>query len=175
MKVRLVGTSQVYDVDVLKTERDGVIQARIDGTDSAIEVVRSFFLRVHGRLAFFDTSGMRDHRGRDTIEVAVGPSHFEFEILPNEAVRRRSGGLLAHEVVAPMPGKVLKILVEEGQQVDHGAPLIVLEAMKMETTLAAESPAIIAKVHAVVGAMVDHGAILIELSPPPPAADSSAT
>ena len=38
-----------------------------------------------------------------------------------------------------MPGKVLKVLVAEGQTVEHGEPLIVLEAMKMETTLYAES------------------------------------
>ena len=40
-----------------------------------------------------------------------------------------------------MPGKVLKILVREGEQVEAGQPLITMEAMKMETTLAAEGPA----------------------------------
>jgi 3-methylcrotonyl-CoA carboxylase alpha subunit len=64
-----------------------------------------------------------------------------------------------------MPGKVLKVLVAEGQPVEHGDPLIVLEAMKMETTLYAESPAIVAKVCVEAGQMVDHGARLIELSP----------
>ncbi|MGB6564467.1 MAG: acetyl-CoA carboxylase biotin carboxyl carrier protein subunit, partial [Candidatus Binataceae bacterium] len=77
----------------------------------------------------------------------------------------RAGGLAAPEVDAPMPGKVLKVLVAEGQPVEHGDPLIVLEAMKMETTLYAESPAIVAKICVVAGQMVDHGARLIELSP----------
>jgi 3-methylcrotonyl-CoA carboxylase alpha subunit len=64
-----------------------------------------------------------------------------------------------------MPGKVLKLLVADGQPVEHGDPLIVLEAMKMETTLYAESPAIVAKICVEAGQMVDHGARLIELSP----------
>ncbi len=68
-----------------------------------------------------------------------------------------------------MPGKVLKILVEERQQVEAGSPLLVLEAMKMETTLYAEAPAVVAKIQVLAGAMVDHGATLIELSPLPPA------
>jgi 3-methylcrotonyl-CoA carboxylase alpha subunit len=77
----------------------------------------------------------------------------------------RAGGLTAPEVDAPMPGKVLKVLVAEGQPVAPGDPLIVLEAMKMETTLYAESAAMVAKICVVDGQMVDHGARLIELSP----------
>jgi 3-methylcrotonyl-CoA carboxylase alpha subunit len=64
-----------------------------------------------------------------------------------------------------MPGKVLKVLVAEGQTVEQGDPLIVLEAMKMETTLYAESAAVVAKICVVAGQMVDHGARLVELSP----------
>ena len=82
----------------------------------------------------------------------------------------RTGGLAAPEIDAPMPGKVLKVLVAEGQPVEHGDPLIVLEAMKMETTLYAESPAIVARVCVEAGQMVDHGARLIELSPAAPPA-----
>jgi biotin carboxyl carrier protein len=75
-------------------------------------------------------------------------------------------------MAAPMPGKVLKILVSEGQAVAAGEPLIVLEAMKMETTLFAEGAAVIRKIRVETGQMVDHGAVLLELSP---AAGSSAS
>ena len=64
-----------------------------------------------------------------------------------------------------MPGKVLKILVSDGQAVAAGDPLIVLEAMKMETTLFAEGAAVIRKVRVEANQMVDHGAVLLELSP----------
>jgi biotin carboxyl carrier protein len=96
--------------------------------------------------------------------AAAGPLAAEFIVVEGRTAHR-VGGLAAPEVDAPMPGKVLKVLVAEGQAVEHGDPLIVLEAMKMETTLYAESPAIVAKICVVAGQMVDHGARLIELSP----------
>ncbi len=103
-------------------------------------------------------------RRRSSIVVAAGPFAAEFVIVEGRTAHR-AGGLAAPEIDAPMPGKVLKVLVAEGQPVEPGDPLIVLEAMKMETTLYAESPAIVAKICVVAGQMVDHGALLIELSP----------
>jgi biotin carboxyl carrier protein len=101
---------------------------------------------------------------RSSIVVAAGPLAAEFVVVEGRTAHRATG-LAAPEVDAPMPGKVLKVLVAEGQPVEHGEALIVLEAMKMETTLYAESPAIVAKICVVAGQMVDHGARLIELSP----------
>src|ERR1035437_3822740 len=75
--------------------------------------------------------------------------------------------LAAAEIPAPMPGKVLKVLVRDGDLVEAGQPLVVIEAMKMETTLAAESAGLVKHVRVEEGQMVDHGAVLIELSPSP--------
>jgi biotin carboxyl carrier protein len=47
-----------------------------------------------------------------------------------------------------------------------GQPLVVLEAMKMESTLAAELEGRVRAVHAVAGALVDAGQVLVELEPP---------
>ena len=58
-------------------------------------------------------------------------------------------------------------LVKEGARVAANDPLIVLEAMKTETTLSAESPAMVKRVCVQVGQKVDHGATLIELAPVP--------
>ena len=105
-------------------------------------------------------------RRKESIFVSVGPASFEFK--PAEAAaRRRARGLAAAEVIAPMPGKVLKVLVRDGDLVTAGQPLVVIEAMKMETTLAAESAATVKRVRVEEGQTVDHGAVLIELSPPP--------
>ena len=66
-----------------------------------------------------------------------------------------------------MPGKVLSVMVRDGDLVEAGQALVVIEAMKMETTLAAESAAMVKHVRVEEGQMVDHGAVLIELSPSP--------
>jgi len=68
-------------------------------------------------------------------------------------------------VSAPMPGKIVAVLVEAGDAVEAGQPLIVLEAMKMETTLAAEIAGTVAAVHGTAGGMVEGGALLVEITP----------
>jgi biotin carboxyl carrier protein len=71
--------------------------------------------------------------------------------------------LAAPQITAPMPGKVLQVLVREGQEVNSGDGLIILEAMKMENRIVAEAPAVVKKVHVADGQMVDGGQVLIEL------------
>jgi glutaconyl-CoA/methylmalonyl-CoA decarboxylase subunit gamma len=77
----------------------------------------------------------------------------------------RGGGAGASSgiVVSPMPGKVVKILVAEGATVSEGTPLIVVEAMKMENELVAESEGTILKVHVGMGDTVEGGAKLITI------------
>lgn len=67
------------------------------------------------------------------------------------------------EIRAPMPGLVLDILVSEGQTVEAGNGLLVLEAMKMENEIRAATEGVISKVHAKPGAPVAKGDLLIEL------------
>ena len=67
-------------------------------------------------------------------------------------------------VTAPMPGKVLDLLVTEGAEVERGTPLLVLEAMKMEHTLTAPRAGTVASLAATVGAQVEEGALLVEIA-----------
>lgn len=66
-------------------------------------------------------------------------------------------------VKAPMPGMILKILVEPGQQINKGDGLLILEAMKMENVLKATGPATVKAIKAEEKTAVEKGAILIEL------------
>jgi len=64
-------------------------------------------------------------------------------------------------IVAPMPGKVVRILVKAGDAVHARQPLVVVEAMKMENELKAGRDGIVADIHAREGALVDAGALLV--------------
>jgi acetyl/propionyl-CoA carboxylase alpha subunit len=66
-------------------------------------------------------------------------------------------------IVAPMPGTVIRLLVSEGDTVRARQPLVVLEAMKMETPLTSPYDAIVRSVHVAEGDRVAGGAVLLEL------------
>ncbi|HEX2049859.1 MAG TPA: biotin carboxylase N-terminal domain-containing protein [Actinomycetota bacterium] len=70
------------------------------------------------------------------------------------------GGAAAGDVVAPMQGTIVKVLVEPGATVAAGDPIVVLEAMKMETTLAAPAAGAVAEVRVAPGDTVAAGAVL---------------
>jgi 3-methylcrotonyl-CoA carboxylase alpha subunit len=69
-----------------------------------------------------------------------------------------------HLLDAPMPGMVLKILVQPGSVVTKGAPLIILEAMKMEHTVTAPRDGTIATVNCREGEMVQPGVDLVTMA-----------
>ncbi|WP_297907253.1 acetyl/propionyl/methylcrotonyl-CoA carboxylase subunit alpha [Thiomonas sp.] len=89
--------------------------------------------------------------GRCTVLSLVDPLH--------------AGGdfqQLEHSLRAPMPGKVVAVSVRAGETVDKGAPLLVLEAMKMEHTISAPRKGVVTALHYGVGDQVPDGAELLE-------------
>jgi acetyl/propionyl-CoA carboxylase alpha subunit len=66
-------------------------------------------------------------------------------------------------VSAPMPGTVLRVLVQKGDRVEPRQPLVVLEAMKMETPLVSPYAGVVQEVHVAEGDRVAGGAIVVEL------------
>jgi acetyl-CoA carboxylase biotin carboxylase subunit len=76
-------------------------------------------------------------------------------------VAAESAGSSVDRVVTPMPGKMIQVLVKPGDVVKRGQPLAILEAMKMEHTLAAPGDATIASVEVVPGDQVVEGAVVV--------------
>ena len=72
-------------------------------------------------------------------------------------------GLQLKDIKAPMPGLVLDILVESGQTVSAGDPLLILEAMKMENVIKAPGDGVIKDVPVQKGAAVEKGQLLVGL------------
>ncbi|MGB2393059.1 MAG: acetyl-CoA carboxylase biotin carboxyl carrier protein subunit [Poseidonia sp.] len=79
-------------------------------------------------------------------------------IEPGSSGAGDEGGL-----IAPMPGKVLEVLVAQGDVVEAGTPLMVLEAMKMEHRIVAAADGTVMAVHYEAGDQVAQGAVLLDL------------
>ena len=87
---------------------------------------------------------------------------------PRRASGGRGGGAAASgdSLTAPMQGTIVKIAVEEGQEVQAGELVLVLEAMKMEQPINAHKAGTIAGISAAVGETVSNGAVLMEIKDP---------
>ncbi len=66
-----------------------------------------------------------------------------------ELFQHQHGGASASKgsLLSPMPGRIIKVMVEVGQKVTKGSPLIVMEAMKMEHTIRAPADGVVEKIH----------------------------
>ena len=87
--------------------------------------------------------------------------------LPARARFGRSGGDAGNgskRIVAPMPGRVIKVLVKPGDEVAARQPLVVVEAMKMENELRASGAGTVAEVKVVEGASVEANALLVVIA-----------
>jgi len=100
----------------------------------------------------------------DAEHVAVdGEVHVLRPEVAGSAAAGDHSTLAPPQIVAPMPGKVLHVLVTAGAQVAAGDGLLILEAMKMEHRIIAEAAATVRAVHVSDGQMVDGGSIMLEL------------
>ena len=104
------------------------------------------------------------HDGQRSL-VAIEGQVYEFSRAGEKrgTSRQREAGRLSPEIRSPMPGKILDVRVTTGATVEAGQVLILLEAMKMENSLTAESAGRIKKIHVAVGDLVDLGQLLVEL------------
>jgi propionyl-CoA carboxylase alpha chain len=99
----------------------------------------------------------------DRIAVQGARGDVELRVLPRfelPGAEGPSGGL-----VAPMPGKVIDLRVQEGDAVRAGDVLVVLEAMKMEHPMRAPEDGVVADVRVAVGEQVEKGALLLAVEP----------
>ena len=107
-----------------------------------------------------------ENRGR--WQLTLGGRHFSADAVDERtrAIREMTGGgedEAVREIVAPMPGMVVKIEVEVGQAVRAGQGVVVVEAMKMENELRAPADGVVAKILVQERQTVEKGATLIVL------------
>ncbi len=100
------------------------------------------------------------------LTASVAGRRFRVEVRnPRDASQssRAAIGSGRQNVTAPMPGKVVRVLVEQGDQVDVGQGLVVVEAMKMQNELKAARPGRVIEIRAREGETVSAGDILVVL------------
>jgi 3-methylcrotonyl-CoA carboxylase alpha subunit len=119
------------------------------------------WLNYAGRILPFYISQQQDE-----LALWVNGGSYSLSLVNPEA--RRSGGatgdsLQGGEVKSPMPGTVLKVLVQPGDRVEANQPLVLMESMKMEMTLSAPQAATVTAVQCAAGQLVEMGALLVKL------------
>lgn len=101
--------------------------------------------------------------GGDTAPIEVKTA-AEAALLA--ALEEAGGGAAGGGAVkAPMPGRVVKALVSEGDSVEAGQPVIIVEAMKMENEVTASGAGVVRNIAVSPGDTVDAGAVLVEIEP----------
>jgi len=105
----------------------------------------------------------RAHGSRETFAVNLRGHSYTVTII--DPKRLRSGQSLGHhhgsaEIVASMPGKVVRVLVGIGAEVEAGAGIVVVEAMKMQNEMKAPRAGVVVSLGVVPGATVNAGDVL---------------
>jgi len=144
-ELRRGGLCASVDGDLLDVHLWSATPGRVDLT---VAGVRRVFTVALGDIAWVDSS--LGHSG-----LTEDPR------FPQPGLAVAAGAL-----TAPMPGTVLRVAVEPGQQVPAGAVLLVLEAMKMEHAVRAPVAGVVAELPAQQGMQVDAGALLVVVSSP---------
>jgi 3-methylcrotonyl-CoA carboxylase alpha subunit len=135
-----------WDIDVRGIEADLSLLAR-DGAELSIKLGAT---SMHGAV----------RRDGDSFHVFTGGRHFVLaynDPMAHAGEAEAAGGRLT----APMPGKVVAVLATAGQKVKKGDPLVIMEAMKMEHTIAAPSDGLVEEILYQVGDQVADGAPLL--------------
>ena len=163
-----------YVVQVGDTEVEVVLdgdQATVDGESVAARVAD-----VEGTPVRMVTIGDAVHRvvarrgdSRGRYTLWLDGFRYEVEALDERtrAIRELSGASAGASgpapLNAPMPGMIVRVAVQVGDQVVPGQSLVVMEAMKMENELRATAAATVKAVLAVAGTAVEKGALLLEM------------
>jgi biotin carboxyl carrier protein len=161
--------------------------ARYDGTDTPVEVERhggGYRVKIGDRTILADLGAagpyvrslrledgtqyaLMHHRDGNTHQISLSGAAYHVEIFdPLSLMRRRSeDDMGGHGVIkALMPGRIVRVLVANGDTVAKGASLLVLEAMKMENEIQSPVDGVVDEIFVEAGQTVESGAELIHIT-----------
>lgn len=163
-----VGAGHTYEIEVDETG-----QIALDGQSFNADLRRIGNLDLYSLL--LDNKSFEVHvqeterNGYRVMISSQGYEGYEVLVLDERAYRASQvsgaigGGAGDSAIKAPIPGLVVKVLVHEGDEVEAGQTLVILEAMKMENELRAPRAGVIATIKAKPGNSVNQGDVLVTL------------
>jgi biotin carboxyl carrier protein len=142
---------------------DGRWSCRLDGREVEVDAVLVrldvLSLRI-GNLAY----EVKSEPAANELHLWVGSSRFAVEVRDPRSLRGRARAADdqgPRKILAPMPGKVVRLLVGEGDKVEAGAGVAVVEAMKMQNEIKSPKKGTIQKILVSAGGAVNAGDVLI--------------
>jgi biotin carboxyl carrier protein len=165
MKLTAEIDNETHQIDISRAGDN--VSAEIDGRAyqiSARTVRPGLYVLINdGRV--FECRVETNHAHRDRVDVHVGTRSFSVAIADPKRLRAGPGAGAhstdgAAQIVAPMPGKVVRILVEKGAQVESGESIMVVEAMKMQNEMKSPRAGVVIEIRAIDGATVNAGDVL---------------
>ena len=139
--------------------------ARLQETRPTGESVAGTLLAETGLSARFNGQGRHYRVDADARRVRLhdGVRRWRYERVPAYLAEHAGADGSGDQIVAPMPGRIVLVKVQDGDQVTQGQELLVMEAMKMELALKAPRDGVVAEVRAAEGDFVEADAALVVL------------
>jgi biotin carboxyl carrier protein len=141
---------------------DGLWSCRLDGQEIEVDAVLArpdvLSLRI-GNMAY----EVKSERVANNLYLWVGSTRFAAEVSDPRSLRGRTRAgddQGPRKIVAPMPGKVVRLLVGQGDEVEAGAGVAVVEAMKMQNEIKSPKKGTVQKILAADGAAVNAGDVI---------------
>ncbi len=142
---------------------DGQWQCRLDGREVHVDAVLArrdvLSLLVEGK-----AYEIKRERTATDAHLWVGPVRYAAELSDPRSLRaRKAGSGLEHgpvKLVAPMPGKIVRVVAAERSAVEAGQAVLVVEAMKMQNELKSPKKGVVQRIMASAGAAVNAGDVL---------------
>jgi biotin carboxyl carrier protein len=153
----------------VRVSEDGAgLRVSLDGETVAVRL-EPLVGRTHFRLTAGEvTRATVIRRSAVDVVVTLDDEQYRLRIEPAVPIARRAAAVTSgvEEVKAPMPGLVVAVEVAEGDVVEQGRPVVVMEAMKMQSELRAALGGRVTAVHVTPGQEVMRGAVLVTMAAP---------
>jgi oxaloacetate decarboxylase alpha subunit len=164
--VRLLATTGgvTHTVELDEGNDTGLVRVKVDAREYLIDITNPspgfYSLVVEGKVFSAFVSQRRGKR-----EVQVGNLSASIDVAPAQGQRpsAKSAAVVGgrQEISAPMSGRVVRVLVHDGQIVQDGESLVIIEAMKMETEICAAARGQVKDIQVTADMAVEAGQLLL--------------